>query len=148
MTEYSDSSMFWLTTRISNFAYLRYDMIGGEVRKTIDEWENARLAEVVTIDEAAKKTHDEMGHEAALAFMTRYSKNTARELFDKWSALDKYLLVKYMDGNVKRQRQRSENSRDARLPGLRRTLEAQCGGGRRRHVAGSFNYELKITNYD
>ena len=119
MTEYSDSSMFWLTTRISNFAYLRYDMIGGEVRKTIDEWENARLEEVATIDEAAKKTHDKMGHEAALAFMTRYSKNTARELFDKWNALDKYLLVKYMDGNVKKQNADGsfrDNGNGAKIP--------------------------------
>ena len=101
--EYSDSSMFWLTTRVSNFAYLRYDMIGAEVRKNIDEWENARLAEVAAIDQAAKKVHDDQGHDAALTFMTRFSVDTADRLFDKWNALDKYLLVKYMDGNVKKQ---------------------------------------------
>ncbi|MDR2882354.1 MAG: C69 family dipeptidase, partial [Alistipes sp.] len=103
MMEYSDSSMFWLTTRVSNFAYLRYDMIAGEVRRVIDEWENARLAEMDAIDAAAKKIHDEQGHAAALAFMTRFSVDTADSLFDKWNKLDKYLLVKYMDGNVKKQ---------------------------------------------
>ncbi|MDR2894108.1 MAG: C69 family dipeptidase [Alistipes sp.] len=102
MMEYSDSSMFWLTTRISNFAYLRYDMIGGEVRARIDEWENARLAEIASIDAAAAKAHEE-GHDATLAYLTDYSKRTAQWLFDKWDALDKHLLVKYMDGNVKRQ---------------------------------------------
>ncbi len=101
--EYSDTSMFWLTTRVSNFAYLRYDMIGGEVRGVIDEWENARLAEVDAIDAAATKIHDEQGHDAARAFMTRFSVDTADSLFDKWNRLDKYLLVKYMDGNVKKQ---------------------------------------------
>jgi dipeptidase len=100
MTEYSESSMFWVTTRISNFAYLRYDAIGGEVRGAIDEWENARLAEIATIDEGAKKAH-EQGHDATLAYLTDYSKRTAEWLFNKWDSLDKYLLVKYMDGNVK-----------------------------------------------
>ncbi len=103
MMEYSDTSMFWLTSRVGNFAYLRYDMIAGEVRGVIDEWENARLAEVDAIDAAAKKIHDEQGHDAALAFMTRFSVDTAQSLFDKWNRLDKYLLVKYMDGNVKKQ---------------------------------------------
>ncbi len=103
MMEYSGTSMFWLTSRVANFAYLRYDMIGGEVRGVIDEWENARLAEVDAIDAAAKKIHDEQGHDEALAFMTRFSVDTAGRLFDKWNRLDKYLLVKYMDGNVKKQ---------------------------------------------
>jgi dipeptidase len=103
MMDYSDTSMFWLTTRISNFAYLRYDMIGGEVRRAIDEWENARLAEVARIDAAAVKLHDEKDHAATLDYLTKYSVETAGQLFDKWSALDKYLLVKYMDGNVKKQ---------------------------------------------
>jgi dipeptidase len=103
MIEYSDTSMFWLTNRVTNFAYLRYDMIAGEVKGIIDEWENARLAEVASIDASAKKIHDEEGHDATLAYLTKYSVDTAGALFDKWNALDKYLLVKYIDGNVKKQ---------------------------------------------
>ena len=34
-------------------------------------------------------------------FLTAFSTATAQQLFDRWSKLDKYLLVKYMDGNVK-----------------------------------------------
>ena len=32
---------------------------------------------------------------------TAYSLRTAQALFDRWSELDRYLLVKYVDGNVK-----------------------------------------------
>jgi dipeptidase len=99
MTEYSDTSMFWLTTRVSNFAYLRYDAIGGEVRKAIDEWENAQLEKVKSIDTAAAAASPSK----AGVLLTEFSVKTANELFDKWSVLDKYLLVKYMDGNVKKQ---------------------------------------------
>ena len=34
-------------------------------------------------------------------YLTRQSVDTAQELFNRWSKLDKYLLIKYMDGNVK-----------------------------------------------
>ncbi len=101
--EYSDTSMFWLTSRVANFAYLRYDMISADIRKEIDQWENQRLAEVAHIDKEAGQLHDVQGHEATLKYLTEYSTGMARNIFDKWNALDKFLLVKYMDGNVKKQ---------------------------------------------
>ena len=33
--------------------------------------------------------------------MTNFSVSIANELFENWSRLDKYLLLKYVDGNVK-----------------------------------------------
>ena len=33
--------------------------------------------------------------------LTQFSVNTAQVMFDNWTRLDKYLLIKYMDGNVK-----------------------------------------------
>ena len=33
--------------------------------------------------------------------VTEYSLTTAQNLFDAWTRLDKYLLLKYIDGNVK-----------------------------------------------
>ncbi len=98
MVEYSPTSMFWLTNRISNFAYLRYDMISADVRKKIDEWENARLAEVEDVDGVAELSGDGM-----VNYLTDYSTRTAANLFELWSGLDRYLLVKYMDGNVKKE---------------------------------------------
>jgi hypothetical protein len=37
------------------------------------------------------------------AYLTRFSVDQANELFKKWKTLDEYLLVKYIDGNIKRQ---------------------------------------------
>ena len=102
MIEYSSTSMFWLTNRIAQFAYLRYNHIGKEVREKIDEHERARIAEVMAIDKAAEillKGSREMVSE----FLTNYSVNTANSLFEKWKKLDEYLLVKYIDGNTKKQ---------------------------------------------
>ena len=69
------------------------------MRKAVDEWENARIEQIDRIDAAAS----EMKPGKAVKYLTDYSVNTAQELFDRWSALDKYLLVKYIDGNVKRE---------------------------------------------
>ncbi len=105
MMEYSDTSMFWLTNRVTNFAYLRYDMIAGEIRKTIDEWENSMLSTIPQVDRIVAEVYavDPDPVEAAKKVLTKFSVDTAQGLFEMWSKVDKHLLVKYIDGNVKKQ---------------------------------------------
>lgn len=97
---YDDRAMFWITNRIAQFAYLRYDYIGAEVRKVIDEWENEKLAELAQTDAQIAK----LGSVAKMKkAATKYSVATAQNLWEKWSNLDDYLMVKYIDGNIKKQ---------------------------------------------
>ena len=98
MLKYSDTSMFWITNRVTQFAYLRYDLIGKKVRKFIDEWENKAFDLVEHIDIALANTPSAK-KKAKIA--TEFSTSTAQSLFDIWVNLDKYLMVKYIDGNVK-----------------------------------------------
>ena len=97
MLDYSPTSAFWIFNRVANFAYLRYDLIAADVRKSIDQWENDKLSQVARIDAAAAA----MSPAKARRYLTEYSVNTAQQLFDRWVELDRYLLVKYIDGNVK-----------------------------------------------
>ena len=97
MLDYSPTSSFWIFNRVANFAYLRYDLIAADVRKSIDQWENDKLSQVARIDAAAAA----MSPAKARKYLTEYSVNTAQQLFDRWVELDRYLLVKYIDGNVK-----------------------------------------------
>ena len=53
MLEYSPTSAFWLFNRVSNFAYMRYDMIAGDIRKVVDKWENEALRLVRDVDAEA-----------------------------------------------------------------------------------------------
>ncbi|MBQ5669282.1 MAG: C69 family dipeptidase, partial [Tidjanibacter sp.] len=101
---YSDKSMFWVTNRIAQFAYLRYDYIGAEVRKVIDDWENEQLLKVQIADEQLSRKAIAGMKKAA----TKFSVNTAQELWEKWSNLDDYLMVKYIDGNIKKQGENGE----------------------------------------
>ncbi len=97
MLDYSPTSAFWIFNRVANFAYLRYDLIAADVRKSIDQWENDKLSQVARIDAAAAA----MSPAKARKYLTEYSVNTAQQLFGRWVELDRYLLVKYIDGNVK-----------------------------------------------
>ena len=99
MLKYSDESMFWITNRIAQFAYLRYDVIGKHVRSEIDKWEGAMLEQVKEIDEAIANVSDKPKKAAKIA--TAFSVGTAQQLFANWKSLDNYLMVKYIDGNVK-----------------------------------------------
>ena len=98
MLKYSDTSMFWITNRVTQFAYLRYDLIGKKVREVIDEWENKAFDLVEDMDAALANTPNAK-KQAKIA--TEFSTSTAQTLFNNWAELDKYLMVKYIDGNVK-----------------------------------------------
>lgn len=98
MLKYSDTSMFWITNRVAQFAYLRYDIIGKKVRENVDAWENNMLKDVESVDNAIAAAPNAK-KKAKIA--TKYTLNRAQQLFDKWVELDKYLMIKYIDGNVK-----------------------------------------------
>ncbi|MBQ5836274.1 MAG: C69 family dipeptidase, partial [Alistipes sp.] len=143
MLHYSPTSMFWVTNRIANFAYLRYDYIGKRVREELDKWENACLAEVATIDAKAAS----LSAKKAQKFLTAYSTATAQTLFAKWDSLDKYLLVKYIDGNIKAENEKGfiDNGTGKNIP----DKIGQPGYSEKwkRAVAEDNGEVLKVINY-
>ena len=99
MLKYSDTSMFWITNRVAQFAYLRYNTVGKKVREYVDKWENNMLAEVAEMDKhIANVSYKE---KKARKLATDFTLAAAETVFDIWVELDKYLMVKYIDGNVK-----------------------------------------------
>ena len=99
MLKYSDTSMFWITNRVAQFAYLRYNIIGKHVRTEVDKWENAMLEQVKKIDIDMANAANKPKKVKKMA--TEFSVATAQTLFENWVEMDKYLMVKYIDGNVK-----------------------------------------------
>ncbi len=110
MVRYSDSSAFWLFNRIAQFAYSRYNLVAPEVRKAIDEHENGALKIIPEIDSNAERilresggANDKAAVDKVKAYLTEWSNKFADRMFKKFKKLDEYLLVKYIDGNVKKQ---------------------------------------------
>lgn len=116
MLEYSDSSMFWITNRIAQFAYLRYNIIGKHVRAEVDKWENQLLEQVQQVDATMA---DAGKPKKARKIATAFTVATAQQLFAQWVELDKYLMVKYIDGNVKGENEQGfiENGNGVAIPG-------------------------------
>lgn len=102
MLTYSSTSAFWIFNRVAQFAYLRYNVIGKAVQEAADEFERQCLETLPAIDKAALTLYESSPAQAQ-QFLTDYSVSKAGELFDRWVALDQYLMVKYMDGNVKKE---------------------------------------------
>ncbi|NLB85713.1 MAG: dipeptidase, partial [Bacteroidales bacterium] len=97
---YKDDAAFWVFNRLAHFKYLFYNRVMPEIEKHQSFLENKYVEYLDIIDETALKLY-ENSPEKAEEFLTEYSCNTANALVDYWKELDNFLLVKYLDGNVK-----------------------------------------------
>lgn len=100
MLTYSDNSAFWVFNRVANFAYLRYDLMSRDIIEVQQELESRFVAMNSAIDKAAVMLH-ETDPAMAREFLTDYSVNAGNQVVKRWQELSNFLLVKYMDGNVK-----------------------------------------------
>ena len=119
MLEYSPTSAFWICNRVANACYRMYNVMAPEVRAAIDRFEVAQMAAIPEVDAIAKTKYDKAlaavkgkSEKKALEsadfsevyrYLTDYSVNTAQGIFSEWVGLEVFLLLKYMDGNVKGQ---------------------------------------------
>ena len=119
MLEYSPTSAFWICNRVANACYRMYNVMAPEVRAAIDRFEVAQMADIPEVDAIAKTKYDKAlaavkgkSEKKALEsadfsevyrYLTDYSVNTAQGIFTEWVGLEVFLLLKYMDGNVKGQ---------------------------------------------
>ena len=100
---YSETSAFWAFNMVSNFAYMRYNDMIKDIQKVQTELENKYTTYVPAIDNAAEALYKN-DKQKALDFLTQYSVTEANNMTQRWKKLGQYLLVKYMDGNVKREK--------------------------------------------
>lgn len=101
---YSPTSAFWTFTKVSNFAYLRYDLMSQDIKKLQSEVENDFFKSVPQIDSTALVLFNKsknMDTSAVRQLLTDFSINAANNTVEKWQHLFEFLLVKYMDGNIK-----------------------------------------------
>jgi dipeptidase len=100
---FSETSAFWAFNQVANFAYLRYNDMIKDIQKVQNELEEKFFLFTSVIDKAAMDLQKSAGDEVARKFLTEYSVREANSMTLRWKALYRYLLVKYMDGNVKKE---------------------------------------------
>ncbi len=103
MMTYSPTSAFWLFNQVANFCYMRYDSISGDAVRLQRELESHYISETATVDEKAAGLF-KSDEKQARDYLTGYSLKSVQNTFDKWKGLSEYLLVKYIDGNIKQEK--------------------------------------------
>ncbi len=100
MMEFSETSAFWIFNMVSNFAYLRYNHMIDDIKEVKQELESKFTKEVEEVDKKAKALYQTSPYRAT-RYITDYSVNAGQETFERWKDLFHFLVVKYIDGNTK-----------------------------------------------
>ena len=99
LLDYSATSAFWIYNYVANFAYGKYLPMMQDIRKKQAEIETAFDTEVAENDKKALM----MTETDARAFLSDYSNKAAENSSNEWKKLGEFLLVKFMDGNIKKE---------------------------------------------
>ena len=97
--EYSNTSAFWVFNWVSNYAYSRYSYMMKDIKKVQSHWESNFNTLLPAIDKVAVN----MNEKDARLFLTNFSNSQAENSTTAWRKLGEYLLIKYMDGNMKKE---------------------------------------------
>ncbi|MDR1878104.1 MAG: C69 family dipeptidase [Bacteroidales bacterium] len=103
MMTYSPTSAFWLFNLVTNFAYLRYNDMISDIQKVQKELETGFIAQVEKQSEQFAAIYNQ-NRDQGIDVLNSYSNGVADETFSRWKTLSEYLLIKYIDGNVKQEK--------------------------------------------
>lgn len=100
--EYKEDAAFWVFNKVAHLAYLRYSLKLPDIQKVQAELENSFRSFVPAIDKAALELY-EKDPELAKDFLTNFSVSMGNYTVERWEELFRFLMVKYLDGNIKKE---------------------------------------------
>ncbi|MFZ4522218.1 MAG: dipeptidase [Bacteroidales bacterium] len=103
MLHYSPTSAFWTFSMVSNWAYTKYNYMIKDIQPVQQELELKYIAETASLDAKAADLYKK-DKAAGIKFITDYSVKTGQATVKRWQELYQYLLVKYIDGNIKKEK--------------------------------------------
>ncbi|MBR1792886.1 MAG: C69 family dipeptidase [Bacteroidales bacterium] len=98
MTEYSETAAFWLFNRVANFAYGRYRDMILDIQQAQREMETGFIKAVAEQD----KRLSGLSEAEVTSLNNEFSARMAQQMMVRWKKLDQFLLMRYMDGTVRR----------------------------------------------
>ncbi|MFR9166802.1 MAG: dipeptidase [Dysgonomonas sp.] len=99
---FSWTSAFWIHNWVANMVYTKYNYMHEDVKKVQQELENSFLQIQPDIEREALIKYNNSKDEC-IAYLTNYSIEQAQLSFDRWKKLGEFLLIKYMDGVVRKE---------------------------------------------
>ena len=99
---YSETSAFWLFNRVSNFAYNLMSRVMPSIREKQNELELGFIDSVEKMDQKALELY-KSNPDDAIEMLSNFSTDCATKTWNTWKELDHYLVVRYTDGNIKKE---------------------------------------------
>ena len=103
MTEFSWTSAFWIHNWVANMAYHKYEPMIADIRPVQQQLEKS-FDELVKTTDAKALELLKANPQQAISYLTEVCAKTANGATERWKKLGEYLMVKYMDGNVKKEK--------------------------------------------
>ena len=100
---FSWTSSFWIHNWVSNMVYAKYDYTHKDLVKVQKELEDKFVSEQNPTEKEAENLYRN-DPSIAVEFLTNYSNNQAQYAFNAWKKLGEFLLIKYMDGVVRKEK--------------------------------------------
>jgi dipeptidase len=104
LLHFSPTSAFWVFSMVSNWAYTKYNYMIKDIRPVQQEMEQNYIAQVNGEIDMKANLFYKQDKAAAIKYITDYSVNTAQATVKRWQEMFQYLLVKYIDGNIKKEK--------------------------------------------
>lgn len=102
INEFDMNSNFWMNTWVANQAYNRYDLMIPDIRKVQQGLENKYIGSRPEREAALVALVKDGNNEALIAEVNNEGCSIAKEATDAYRNLAQYLLVRFMDGNMKK----------------------------------------------
>ncbi|MCL2596850.1 MAG: C69 family dipeptidase [Paludibacter sp.] len=112
LLEYSSTSAFWVFNQVANFAYGKYSFMQPEIVKVQQQWDTHFNELASELD----KTVSTLSQKDAQKLLTESAIKQSEDLTNAWRKLGEYLLVKYLDGNVKAEKDGKFVQNEAKIP--------------------------------
>lgn len=111
LLNFSWTSAFWIHNWVSNMVYTRYSDMSEDMKKVQARLEDQFETSGPAVEEKALALYNQSRPEA-IHYLTGYTNGRVNEGVAEWKKLGEYLMVKYIDGVVKRE----ENGQFQRNP--------------------------------
>lgn len=100
---FSWTSAFWVNNFVANQTYVRYSQMFPEVKKVQSQLENSYIESTAKVEAEAMKLYKE-SPKKAIELLTQFSDSVSMNATATYKKLGEYLLVKYMDFRVKKEK--------------------------------------------
>lgn len=141
LTSYSAQSFFWVNNMVANMAYSRYSAMIQDIYPVMKELETFFNQDIEVTDQYAEMLYKKDKAQCS-QYITEQTLMKAQYAFDRWKKLSEFLLVRYIDGNIKK----VENGRFLLTPEGHTASPAQPGYDERyyRSIVKESGEKLKV----